>query len=94
MKTKMTFDELVEREARSLARGLLEDSLRKQDLPLPKDSSLEIHIDALLTTRGDGLRTQAKDRVLACQDAYSDSLRVLGIEPSAPAQPIDLDLGI
>lgn len=71
--------ELVEKEARALARDLLERELAKQDLPLPKDAALEIHLSQLVEANPD-FRVRAKARVDAKQDAFSLSLAALGIE--------------
>lgn len=87
---KVTFDELVEREARNIAKTLIEERLEKDGLPLPKDSSLDIHISHMLSI-DPGLREQAKLRVEAMTDAYSESLRAIGLEMSV-VKPIDIEL--
>jgi hypothetical protein len=91
MKTpkRISFAELVDREARRIAEDEIERALRSRDLPLPKDSALEIHIEALLATKPE-IRSMAELRVIAKQDAHSEGLKALGIEPSHSA-PIELD---
>lgn len=92
MKTSklMSFEELVSLEARHLARDAIEIFLAKKDLPLPKDSALEFHIDALLKTKPEIIST-AEDRVRARTDAYSAGLAALGISAIID-QPLELDL--
>ncbi len=94
MKTKSTksisFNDLILREARKLARDKLETHLASRDLPLPRDSALEIHIDQLLATNP-AILAEAEARVLARQDAYSDGLRAIGIEPTV-IQPVEIEL--
>ena len=93
MKQKpITIDELSAAESRLIATEIIERELAKQDLPLPKDTALEFHIDALLETKPEILEI-ARKRVIARQDAYSDSLRAIGIEPFI-VEAIDLDLEI
>lgn len=79
MPQQISINELIDREARSLARDFLERKLGEQDLPLPKDTALEIHINQLLEA-DPNLRLRAKARVEAKQDAFSMSLAALGIE--------------
>lgn len=85
----ITLDELILAEARSIAQEAIQTELEKQGLPLPKDSALAIHIDALLASRPDFLESAAQ-RVEAKKDAYSKALRAIGIEPII-VEPIDLD---
>ena len=75
----MTMPELIEKEARELARALLERKLAENDLPLPKDAALEIHISQIVEAVPE-IRARAKARVEAKQDAFSMSLAALGIE--------------
>lgn len=74
----MTKDELIDEEAKFLAKEAIRIELDKQDLPLPKDSALEMHIQALLSARPE-FRTLAAERVEAKSDAYSIALESLGI---------------
>ena len=76
----MTLSDLATTEARSMAREAIQTELDKQGLPLPRDSVLDAHIDALLSARPDFL-TSAAQRVEAKQDAYTRALRAIGIEP-------------
>lgn len=91
MKSRISFDDLIQIEAKALAITILNRELTKHDLPLPKDSALEIHITQLLLTNPQILET-AKARVLASQDAYSESLRAIGLP--VPSQPAELDLDL
>ena len=86
---RVSFADLVDREARRIAEDQIERLLRARDLPLPKDSALEIHIEQLLITNPE-IKVQAEARVVAKQDAHSEGLRALGIEPSHSA-PMELD---
>lgn len=79
MPTPVSVSELVDKEARALALDFLERELAKQDLPLPKDSALEIHLNQLLTA-DPTLRVRATARVEAKQDAFSLSLASIGVE--------------
>jgi hypothetical protein len=79
MATQVSLSDLIEKEARALARDFLERELAKQDLPLPKDTALDIHLNQLLEA-DPNLRLRAKARVEAKQDAFSLSLAALGIE--------------
>lgn len=75
----VSMSDLIDREARAMAKDLLERELAKQDLPLPKDTSLDIHIDALI--EGDPtIKDRARLRVEAKQDAFTLSMQALGIE--------------
>lgn len=76
---RKTFDELVDQEARRLARDLLEDQLARRDLPLPKESQLEFHIEKLLEVNPH-IRKDARARVEAQTDAYTESLRAIGLD--------------
>lgn len=87
MKTNLSIDDLIEREARVIAQGLLETQLKKHDLPLPKDASLTIHIDQILATNPQ-IRAAAQARVLASRDAYSESLRAIGLVATPPPRDI------
>ena len=90
MKT-LSFAELVDREARELALRALESRLSAANLPLPKDSSLKIHIDAMLRANPQ-LAQNALDRVMAQQDAYSESLRAIGLKVPDLPLPIEISL--
>ena len=84
----MSREELVLAEARFIATDLIERELSKDNLPLPKDSALDAHIDALLSARPD-LIDLARERVNAKTDGYRKSLESLGIEPVI-AEVLDL----
>lgn len=88
----ITIEELSTQEARLIATEMIERELLKQELPLPKDSALDFHIDALLAIKPDILEI-ARKRVEARQDAYSDSIRAIGIEPII-VEALDFDLEI
>ena len=77
---RLTTDELIALEARSLAREILEKRLASEDLPLPK-SSLDIHLDQLLTV-DPSISERARERVEKRLDAYSQALAAIGIDPS------------
>ena len=86
-----TLDDLITREARELALRLLESRLHDAGLPLPKDSQLELHLGQIILMKPE-LRDMAKARVLAQQDAYSESLRAIGLPvPDLPI-PLEIDL--
>ena len=76
---KIQFDELVDKEARHLVTRMIEEELQKHDLPLPKESSLTIHINQILKARPD-ITEKAKQRVDAKLDAYSESLKSIGVK--------------
>jgi hypothetical protein len=88
---RFTHEELVIKECRAIATEILEKFLSARSLPLPKDSALELHVDQLIATNPD-IKAQAKLRVEARTDAYSESLRRLGIELPTIAQGTLLDL--
>lgn len=89
MKTKASFDELVDREARRLATERLEHELAVQDLPLPRDSAIEVHIAQILR-RDPAIRERAIRLVEARADAYTEGLRAIGVI----AGPLDIELKI
>jgi len=76
---KATIDELVQREARKIATDRLETLLAKQDLPLPKDQALTLHIEKLIAA-DPSITTLARLHVEARTDAYTEGLRVLGLD--------------
>lgn len=76
---EILFEDLVDKEARNIVLTLIEAELDKQDLPLPKESSLNLHIDQVLKARPD-ITEKAKQRVEAKLDAYTESLRQIGVE--------------
>lgn len=90
---KLSFDELVDREARAIALGRLESELAADGFPLPKESALEIHLNQMLTL-DPSLRAIAAARVEAKSDAYSESLRAIGLGNTADDsdEPIEIDL--
>lgn len=73
----LTGEELIEAEARGLARDWLENELQKQGLPLPKDPNH--HITALLVA-DPTIYDQAKIRVELKQDAITRALAIVGVE--------------
>lgn len=75
---EIEFDELVDKEARNIVQSLIEAELDKQNLPLPKEASLNMHIDQVLKARPD-IIDKAKQRVEARLDAYTESLRQIGV---------------
>lgn len=90
MKSKLTTDELVAREARHLARNRLERELSAKDLPLPKESALDLHIDQILKADPEIIVT-ARKHVDARTDEWTKGLRVLGILPEALDIEINFD---
>lgn len=86
---KIDFDELVTLEARQLVTDMLEEELDKLNLPLPKESSLLIHINQILSMRPDITET-AKLRVEARLDAHTQSMKEIGIEVKI-LRPIEID---
>lgn len=89
MKTKASFEELVDREARRLAIEKLEHELAVQDLPLPRDSAIDVHIAQILR-RDPSIRERAAQLVEARADAYTEGLRAIGVI----AGPLDIELKI
>ena len=85
---RVTIDNLIEREAREIARQVIEHQLQLYNLPPPKE--IDLHIDQLINIKGYELRQQAQKRVELKQDAYTEALRAIGLEPNL-AQPLDLD---
>lgn len=82
LSSRKTFDELVDQEAKRLAKVLLEDQLARRDLPLPKDSQLDFHIEKLLEVNPT-IREDARKRVEAQKDAYTESLQAIGLDLTA-----------
>jgi hypothetical protein len=76
---KISFEEAVDKEARHIITQMIEAELDKQNLPLPKESSLNIHIDQVLKSRPDIIE-KAKQRVDARLDAHTESLRQIGVK--------------
>ncbi len=92
MNTKrITVDELIDREARNLAKTIIEERLARDNLPLPRESALDIHIGHLLSI-DPSIRIQAALRVKARTDAYSESLKAIGLEIDTSDQAVDIDL--
>lgn len=89
---KISLDDLISRESKAIAKEILQTELAKKNLPLPKDSVLDIHLDELIRVVP-SIRSTAEERVSAKKDAYSEALRAIGIEPEikTEAQVIDLD---
>lgn len=89
----MTLDDLVLRESRAIAKDILEAKLAGQNLPLPKESSLDIHLDALINANPQ-IVVEAEAKVRARKDAYSESLKALGIGQTEIQiiEALDLDL--
>jgi len=82
--------DLIDHESRRIAIDLIQQKLESEGLPLPKDSSLAVHVDQILLLRPE-IRTQAEKVVLARQDAFTESLQAIGIEVQI-VEPIDIDL--
>ena len=94
MRSKPTFDDLVDAESREIAKQILEEQLAKHGLPLPKPQSLDIHIDQLLATNTK-IREMAARRVEAKQDAYSESLKAIGLNnPNTNSRELDIRLDL
>jgi len=92
MSKQISFEELVENEARKSSNKLYSRNVSKlSNLPLPKDSALEIHINQLLLNNPQ-IRETAKARVLASKDAYSESLRAIGLPGSEPLLATEIDI--
>lgn len=79
----LTFDEIIDRVARSMARDLLERELDKLNLPLPRDSALDRHIDEILRTNPQ-LRDTARLRVEAKQYAVEEIYSAMGGKERGP----------
>ena len=78
MKTqKFSFEQLVDREARDMARKILQRELHAKSISVPEN--LDDHIETLLISKPRILEI-ALDRVMARQDAYSISLAAIGID--------------
>jgi hypothetical protein len=95
MKAKLTADELIDREARRLAKEALEKELAIRDLPLPKDSVVEAHITQMLA-RDPSFKDEATKLVEARTDAYTEGLKAIGIgsNTSRPIPTLDIQLKI
>jgi|SRR5215469_1416052 len=89
---EISFEELVEKEARHLVMEMIETELDKHNLPMPKESSLAIHIDQILKARPDITET-ARTRVDAKLDAYTENLKSIGVEISV-IRAIDVEIEI
>lgn len=76
---RKTLEELIDQEAKRLAAELLEDHLSRRDLPLPKDSQLDFHVQKLLEVNP-RIREDARKRVEAQKDAYTESLQAIGLD--------------
>jgi lysyl-tRNA synthetase class I len=76
---KISFEEIVDKEARLIVTSMIEAELDKQNLPLPKESSLTLHVDQILKSRPDIIE-KARQRVDAKLDAYTESLRKIGVK--------------
>lgn len=88
---KLTFDELVDREAKAIALGRLEAELEKEGFPLPKESALDVHLNQMILL-DPSLRELAAARVEAKSDAYSESLRAIGLGLDEPTEAVEIDL--
>lgn len=84
-------DELVDKEARHIVEMMIEDHLNKLDLPMPKESSLAIHVDHVLKHRPD-IVDKARERVELGQDAYTESMKTIGVTIEV-LKPIVIDIG-
>lgn len=89
MKPKISLEDLIDREARALARDRLEHQLAIENLPLPKESALELHINQLLAADS-SIFDEAKKNVEARTDAYTAGLQSLGFAVAPPNIKIDL----
>lgn len=87
---KIHIDELVDKEARHIVTLIIENHLNKSDLPLPKESSLALHIDHILKSRPDIIE-KARERVNAGEDFLSGTLKELGITLEI-IRPIEITL--
>ena len=76
----MSKDELIRAEAKRIGIELIEVELNKKDLPLPRDSALDLAVNSLLANRPDIIEL-ARSRVDAKTDGYRQSIESLGIEP-------------
>lgn len=86
---RLSYDEMIDREARQIAREFLQAKLAEMDLPLPRENALETHIDKLIKLHPE-FTELATARVDAKADSYSESLKVLGLG-SVTIKPFDLD---
>ena len=89
MKTqKFSFEQLVDREARDMARKILQRELHAKSISVPEN--LDDHIETLLISKPRILEI-ALDRVMARQDAYSISLAAIGIDADFTGTPIEVE---
>jgi hypothetical protein len=88
---RLSLEDLVLLEAQSLAKAKLEEELAKHNLPLPRGSALEIHVDQLLKTDA-SIAVEARARVLASRDAYSESLRAIGLPAPTFATAVEIEI--
>lgn len=86
---QMSIEDLIIREARFLAQQEIERELEKQGLPPPKD--IETHADALVKAT-ERFTEQAKVNVTARKDAFSEALKIIGIDNTAEAAELEFDL--
>lgn len=84
---RLTLDELIDLEAKQIARDILERKLMEQDLPLP-ESGLDIHLNQLIQVNPQ-IVSDAKVRVEKRLDAYSLALKAIGID-STPIEALKL----
>lgn len=89
MKTqKLSFEQLVDREARDMARKILQRELQAKGISVPEN--LDDHIETLLHSKPRILEI-ALDRVMARQDAYTISLAAIGIDADFTGTPIEVE---
>lgn len=88
----VSLTELILKESRTIALEILERKLDAAGLPLPKESNLETHLDALISAMPEILKT-AEARVKSRKDAYSESLAKIGIEVE-PFEILDISLDL
>lgn len=80
MRSKISVEDLVDREARAIATEILERHLTAKGFPLPKESALELHLKHLIAA-DPSITALARERVDAKNDAYTAGLKTLGLNP-------------
>jgi hypothetical protein len=88
MVRRLSFDELVDREARGEARELIRINLEKANLPLPKDSAMDKHVDELLKA-SPNILANAKTRVEAQKTVFAESFTT---DNSSPPDVVEIEL--
>lgn len=85
---QLSFNDLVAREAKFLAKAEIENQLEKQGLPLPKD--IDHHVIALLAATSRFVE-QAKINVTARKDAFTEALKIIGIDNETDRAELEFD---